>query len=143
MARVKRKKTGSQIAGEQDRSRWAHLVFALGGFAAAWLLTNFIEDMWAMAWSYWPQYLPRPSTLTANISGIGVALIATVIAWRKERWFKFVVEVIVEFSQVTWPTKAETRAATIVVIVITLISSGILALMDTTWSKVTDLLYGF
>ena len=55
--------------------------------------------------------------------------------------FEFVSEVVVEVSQVTWPTRAETRAATVVVIVISLICSGLLWFMDVTWNKVTDFLY--
>ena len=46
-----------------------------------------------------------------------------------------------EVSQVTWPTRAETRAATSVVIVLTIICSIILAIMDLFWSNVTDWLY--
>ena len=41
----------------------------------------------------------------------------------------------------TWPTRAETRVATIVVVVLTLVCSVILAMMDLFWSNVTDWLY--
>ena len=129
------------VARDFDAKRWAHLVFALGGFAAAWVLSNFFEDAWAITWSYWPQ-VGRPVPLTASAVGIVIALFATVIAWRREKWFSFVCEVAVEVSQVTWPTRAETRAATIVVIVITLICSALLSGMDFFWSGVTDWLYG-
>jgi len=43
---------------------------------------------------------------------------------------------------VTWPTRVETRAATVVVVVITLICSALLSGMDFFWSGVTDWLYG-
>ena len=46
-----------------------------------------------------------------------------------------------EVSQVTWPTRAETRAATIVVVVLTIVCSILLAIMDLFWSNVTDWLY--
>jgi len=124
-----------------DPKRWAHIVFALGGFVAAWVFSHLIEDAWAIAWSYWPQ-MGRPVTLTANSIGIAVALFGTIFAWRRERWFTFVCEVAVEVSQVTWPTRVETRAATVVVIVITLICSALLSGMDFFWSGVTDWLYG-
>jgi preprotein translocase SecE subunit len=74
--------------------------------------------------------------------GIGIALAATIITWRNKRYFQYTVEVVTEVSQVTWPSKAEVRVATVVVIVITLICSLILAGIDTVWSKATDLLYG-
>jgi preprotein translocase SecE subunit len=136
--RAKRKSTQQR---EFDPSRFAHFIFVAGGFVAAWVLTHLVEDSWALLWSYWPQ-VGRPEALTANLIGIGVAVAGTLWAWRKPQWFKFCTEVVVEVSQITWPTKPEIRIATIVVIVITLIASAILAAMDTVWSEVTDLLYG-
>ncbi len=117
-------------------------MFALGGFIGAWVLSNAIEDIWAITWGYFPQYVPRTKPFVANLAGIAVAIIGTVLAMRRKDWFEFMTEVVVEISQVVWPTKAETRAATVVVIVMTLISSGLLASMDTMWSAVTDWIYG-
>jgi preprotein translocase subunit SecE len=142
MARTRRKKQKDAIARELDPRRWAYLIFVLGGFLGAWVLGNLFDDGWALLWSYWPQYFGRPVPLYANLAGIGIAIVATIWALRKEHWFKFTTEVVVEISQVTWPTRAETRAATIVVVIITLICSGLLATMDVVWSKATDLLYG-
>ena len=141
MAETRQKKRKEAIKRELDPSRWAHLIFALGGFIGAWVLSNAIDDIWNIVWSYWPQ-IGRPNPLTSNIIGISVAVAAAIFAWRQERWFKFTTEVVVEISQVTWPTKAETRAATVVVIIMTLICSVILFGMDQMWSNVTDLLYG-
>ncbi len=139
MARSKKPK--GTIKRESDPTRWAHLIFALGGFMGFWVLSNGIEDIWSMVWSYWPQ-IQRPTETTANIAALVIAGSATIYAWRKERWFKFCTEVVVEISQVTWPTKAETRQATIVVIVMTLICSCLLWAMDQSWSRITNWLYG-
>jgi preprotein translocase subunit SecE len=136
MARTRK----NAISRELDPSRWAHAVFAVLGFIAAWVLTNLVEDGWATAWSYWPQ-LARPDRVIANGVGVGVALVATIVAWRRPTWFHFITEVVVEVSQVTWPSRAETRAATLVVIVMTVVCSAILFGMDSTWSTFTDLLY--
>lgn len=141
MARTRRRQRKGGIERELDPKRWAHLIFVLGGFLGAWVLYHLIDDGWALLFSYWPR-VGRPDTLIVNAVAIGLALAGTIYAWRKERWFKFTTEVVVEISQVTWPTRAETRAATIVVIIITLICSGILFAMDQLWSQVTDLLYG-
>lgn len=142
MARTRRTKRKSAIQRELDPRRWAYLIFVLGGFLGAWVLSHFLEDAWAFVWAYWPQYVSRPVPLYANIIGIAIAIAATVWAIRKPHWLKFTTEVVLEISQVTWPTRAETRAATIVVIVITLICSGLLASMDMMWSEFTELLYG-
>lgn len=139
MARTRRKKGTS--TRELDPRRWAYLIFVLGGFLGAWVLSNAIEDIWAVIWS-WSPTIERPSPLLSNLAGITIAFGSALYAMRKERWFKFTIEVVEEISQVTWPTRAETRAATIVVIIMTLICSTILWSMDQIWSTVTNWLYG-
>lgn len=136
-----KKRKAAKIKRDFDPSRWAHLIFVLGGFLAAWVLTNVIEDGWALVWDYYPQ-LARPKTLVANSVGISIAVIGTALAWRRREWFAFTTEVVEEVAQVTWPTRSEIRAATIVVIVMTIICSVLLFAMDQVWSNATDLLYG-
>ena len=138
MARTRKKKNK---AGEIDPSRWAHAVFMLFAFMAMWMFSHLVEDVWAFTWSKWPADVPRPTTWISNSIGIAIGLLSVIIAWRVERYFKFVCEVVIEVSQIVWPTKAETKAATTVVVVITLIVSGLLWGMDTGWSHATDYLY--
>lgn len=141
MARTrKRNKQGGPT--EFDATRWAHAVFALFAGIAAWMFSHLIEDVWAVVWARWPQYVGRPNDLWAQAAGVAIGIAIVVWIWSRERYFQFVAEVATEVSQIIWPTRAETRAATIVVVVITLISSGILWLMDNVlWSPVTDWLY--
>lgn len=140
MARArKRKKQGGPR--EFDATRWAHAVFAVFAGIAAWMFSHLIEDVWSVLWARWPQYIGRPNELWAQGAGVFIGIALMVWIWSRERYFQFVAEVATEVSQIIWPTKAETRAATIVVVVITLICSGILALMDAFWSRVTDWLY--
>ena len=130
------------VAREFDPSRWAHAAFFVGFLLLAYVFSNLTEDAWAILWSYWPRSLSRPAANLSTAIGVSLALVGAIVAWRNKRWFQFVSEVAVEVSQVSWPTKAETRAATIVVIVLTLVCSVILAVMDLFWSNVTDWLYG-
>ena len=53
----------------------------------------------------------------------------------------FVVEVCVELSKVTWPTRKETWSQTIVVIVVSIIAAIILGVFDAFWAQITDLIY--
>ncbi|MCX4239139.1 preprotein translocase subunit SecE [Paraliomyxa miuraensis] len=138
----KRQAQAKGLRRDFDPSRFAHLIFVLGGFMAAWVLSNAILDVWDLVWAQWPQSVSRPADLYANLAGIGIAVLGTLYAWRREDWFRFCTEVVIEISQVTWPTRAETRAATVVVVVMTLISSGILFGMDRLWSAITNVLYG-
>lgn len=140
MARTKRRQAGKKKAKDLDPSRWAHACFAVGGLLAIWIMTHFVEDVWAFAQSVWTQ-LPRVDTVMAKGIGIVVGLIITIWAWRKERYFKFITEVVVEVSQITWPTRAETRAATVVVVTITAICACLLWGMDVFWAFATDWLY--
>ncbi len=142
MSSARRPKRKTTQARQSDPARWAHLIFVLGGFLGAWVLTNFIEEGWDILFTTaWPA-LGRPNPLSANIFGIGIAIAATLFAWRRRAWFQYATEVVTEVAQVSWPTRAEVRVATIVVIVMTLICSAILFTIDTVWSNVTDLLYG-
>ena len=60
------------------------------------------------------------------------------VAYRNERVFASVVDVTRELEKVTWPTRKETTAATIVVIVTVLISAAILSGFDALWSFFTN-----
>ena len=51
-------------------------------------------------------------------------------------------EVASELGKVTWPTPKEVRAATIVVIVMSIIAAVILFAFDFVWSNLTELVYG-
>jgi preprotein translocase SecE subunit len=141
MASNRRKKPDTRIARELDPARWSYASFVVFGFIGAWVLTHLVEDTWAIVWEYWPQ-IARPSTLISNASGISLALLGLVMALRNKAWFRFINEVVVEVSQIRWPTKAEIRAGTSTVISLTLVCSLILTTIDSFWSLVTNQLYG-
>ena len=50
-------------------------------------------------------------------------------------------EIVVELSKVTWPTRKELSASTVVVIILSVIASIILGLFDFFWAWCTDLIY--
>jgi preprotein translocase subunit SecE len=70
-----------------------------------------------------------------------VAFITAVITYRSEKVHTFVVEVCVELSEVTWPTRKETWSQTIIVIVVSIIAAIILGVFDAVWSQITDFIY--
>ena len=51
-------------------------------------------------------------------------------------------EVVEELTKVTWPTRAETGAATVVVIVTVLLCSAYLGVFDAMWLWLTDKILG-
>jgi len=79
----------------------------------------------------------RLSNLLAMILSIGVAI------WlrRNEKVHTYAMEVGSELSKVTWPTWKDTKRATIVVIITTLVLAGLLGLLDLAWGALTRLFY--
>jgi preprotein translocase subunit SecE len=62
--------------------------------------------------------------------------------YRNDRAYSLTNEVASELKKVTWPTGKEVRGATLVVIVMAIISALILGLFDLVWSNLTTLIYG-
>ena len=62
--------------------------------------------------------------------------------YRSDAYLHLANEVAGELKKVTWPTAKEVRAATMVVIVMAIISAVILGLFDFVWSNLTELVYG-
>ncbi len=68
----------------------------------------------------------------------GVIVLAGILfvgLYRHERVNEFMNEVMTELSRVTWPTQKETSSATVVVIVMVLISGMLLGLLDYIWTS--------
>lgn len=114
--------------------KWVHVMFAIAGLLLAWLLSKSGEWAWS--------YFGKPNTFYLGAGSVVVAGIATLIAWRNEELFALANEVTSELSKVTWPSRKETINSTLVVILTTIIASGLLGLFDATWSWVTRMIYG-
>ena len=74
--------------------------------------------------------------LIVRASSVAVGALTFFILWRHEQANQFMNEVMVELSRVSWPTQKETSSATIVVIVMVLISGAVLGLLDYIWTQV-------
>ena len=107
--------------------KWTYLLFAVGGLVLAYLLLK--SGDWA--WSY---YGTKPNELLIDSLAFGIAGAAAVVALRNERLVTLANEVTLELTKVSWPTRQETFAATIVVIVTVLIAATYLGLCDYVWS---------
>jgi preprotein translocase SecE subunit len=111
-------------------NKFVHLMFALG----ALLLAFVVAKMTDWAWSYFA----KPNDLVINLVALLTAGTAALVAYRNEQMFASVVEVTRELEKVTWPTRKEISAATIVVLVMVMISALILSTFDVVWSKLTS-----
>lgn len=101
----------------------------------------FYVTQWSIDW-IWGYFGTAPSEIKVSLfSGVGATLLA-VVMYRSDRIYTLANEVAGELKKVTWPTAKEVRTATIVVIVMAIISSIILGVFDFVWSNLTELVYG-
>jgi preprotein translocase subunit SecE len=103
-----------------------HLMFAVGALLAAFLLSKAGDWLWS--------YFAKPNELVVNGIALLVAASAALVAYRNERVFSAATEVTRELEKVTWPTRKETSAATIVVIIMVAISALVLTAFDYVWA---------
>jgi len=73
-----------------------------------------------------------------TLIGLGIAAAAAIFAWVNPRTHEVSLEIAAELRKVSWPSFAETRAATIAVIVASLIAAVLLGLFDVFWQFLTD-----
>ena len=77
----------------------------------------------------------------SSIVGFGIAAVAAVVVWRIPRTQAVSLEVALELRRVTWPSMRETRAATVAVIVATVVASVILGAFDLFWGWLSASVY--
>jgi preprotein translocase subunit SecE len=111
-------------------NKFVHLTFALAGLLAAFVLSRTGDWVWS--------YFAKPNDLVVNLFAILVGGTAALVAYRNERVFSSIVDVTRELEKVSWPTRKETSAATIVVLVTVLISALILSGFDAIWAFFTN-----
>ena len=123
------------MAQENAPNKPVHLVFLCGG------LLLFYMVKWSADW-IWGYFTRNPSELYVTLFAAVSALVIGIASYKSERTYGLVSDVTNELKKVTWPTAKEVKAATIVVIVMTIISAGILGLFDLVWSNLTEFIYG-
>lgn len=112
-----------------------HLIYLVGVVVAFYLL------QWTIDW-IWGYFGSPPSEFYISLISAVAAITFGVVMYRNDRYYFLAHEVASELKKVTWPTAKEVRSATIVVIVMAVISALILGLFDFVWSNLTELVYG-
>ncbi len=120
---------------ENAPNKPVHLIYLCGGVLLFYLL------QWSIDW-VWGYFGRPPSEFRITmVAAIGALTIGTVL-YRSDRIYGLANEVATELRKVTWPTAKEVRTATMVVIVMAIVSAIILGLFDFAWSNLTELVYG-
>ena len=114
--------------------KWVHFLFAMAGLALVFLLVKTTDWVWS--------FFGKPSQMIVYAGSFVVAGVVVWVAWRNEEIFGLASECVTELSKVAWPTRRETSAATLVVIVTVIIASIFLGVFDGLWSALTRVIYG-
>ena len=122
---------------ENAPNKPVHLMYLCGAVLLFYVLQWTIDWVWGY---FSPETLPNDFRISL-LSG-AVAVIAGIVMYRNDKYYTLANEVTGELKKVTWPTAKEVRAATIVVIVMAIISAVILGFFDLIWSNITELVYG-
>ncbi len=62
-----------------------------------------------------------------------VGIVHFIVLYRNEKSNQFMNEVILELSRVAWPTQKDTTSATMIVIIMVMVSGIVLGLLDYCW----------
>ena len=76
----------------------------------------------------------RNVDLIVRGTSVGAAAILFLALYRSQQSNQFMNEVMVELSRVTWPTQKDTTSATMIVIVMVIVSGLFLCLLDYIWT---------
>src|SRR5262245_40069109 len=122
-------------------ARYVNLSFVVIGLALYILLGEFFGAVLNIFGSSSNFQVLGGNFRLANLLGMVVAIGVAIWLRRNEKVHGYAMEVGSELSKVTWPTWKDTKRATLVVIVTTLIISAILGLLDLAWGALTRLFY--
>jgi preprotein translocase subunit SecE len=123
------------VAQENAPNKPVHLIYLVGAVVLFYLL------QWSVDW-VWGYFGTPPSDFQMSLLAAVAAVFIGVTAYRNDRVYHLANEVASELKKVTWPTAKEVRTATIVVIVMAILSALILFMFDLGWSYLTDKIYG-
>jgi preprotein translocase subunit SecE len=126
------------VATQQENApnKPVHLMYLIGAVILFYLLQWSID--WV--WGFFTPSTPSDFKITL-VAAIGAVLVG-VVTYRNDRIYHLANEVASELKKVTWPTAKEVRSATLVVIVMAMVSAVILGLFDFAWSNLTQVVYG-
>jgi len=120
-------------------------IVAVGYVVLALVTGIFLEHLLAAIFSMWgvtqPLTTPRfgsDSWTYSSLIGLALSFGTALYLWKRTDTREGSFEIVNELRKVTWPSLVETRAATIAVIVASLVAAVLLGLFDVFWQFLTD-----
>jgi preprotein translocase subunit SecE len=121
---------------ENQQQKWVSLSFV--AFSALMAFVLFSLGM-KVSGVYDLETRVRNIELVMQIGSLVAGILLFAILYRNDRTNTFMTEVVVELSKVTWPTQRETSSATLISLIMVLISGVILFLLDSLWTYLLQL----
>ena len=84
----------------------------------------------------WERALEKYAELIVQGIAVLSGLVLFLALNRSEPVNQFMTEVVVELSRVSWPTQKESRASTVLVVIMVVVSGLFLGLMDYLWTVI-------
>ena len=121
--------------------RYVNMGFVLGGILAWVCFAPFFAWVFELIAPAWDRPLIGTEFRVSNLLGLTSAVLLTAYFFVRDDIHTQAMEIGNELSKVTWPKWDETRTATIVVIITTIIIASLLGFFDIVWAWVTDHIY--
>jgi preprotein translocase SecE subunit len=122
---------------DNQYQKWVNICYLA---AAALLGYVFFAFGLRIAGAYDLETRVRNIELMIRLGSIVIGALCFFLLYRHEKANQFMNEVVVELSRVTWPTQKETTSATIVVVVMVVISGMLLGFFDYVWTRLMQLI---
>jgi preprotein translocase subunit SecE len=119
--------------------RYVSLGFILGALLVAFVVTRALHTGFFYAGIKDAPVIGKDFPVS-SLLGVLVALVVAIVCFRHDTVKTLADEVALELSKVTWPSRQETWAATMVVIVTVALSALYLGLFDSLWSWASNAL---
>ncbi|MCA9674478.1 MAG: preprotein translocase subunit SecE [Kofleriaceae bacterium] len=120
---------------ENAPNKPVHLMFLCGTIVVFYL------TQWSIDW-FWGYFVRTPDEFIVTVAAALFAVALGTFLYRNDRVFLLANEVSAELGKVTWPTAKEVRAATLVVVIMAIVSALILGVFDFVWAQLTEVVYG-
>lgn len=122
-------------------TRYVNMSFVACGLLAWMILADFSSFLLDLFGTGLNRPLIGVNFRVADLTGLVLAVGLTIYLRRHEKVSTYAMEVGNELSKVKWPNWQETKLATIVVIITTIIIAIILGGFDYIWAALTGLIY--
>lgn len=125
-----------------SQERIVNLAFVSAALLLWYLSASLFAGLFDMVRPEWDLGLIGREFRLSNLIGIAIGVAGGVALWRNERVFGLAQEVAGELRAVSWPSPAEVRLSTVVVMVTTVLVSLCLWAFDSVFATLTRFVYG-